>query len=110
VDLGDVSLILGLNVYRDRPNRSLRSVQSLYIQGTIERFRLEEAKSVTLLVSDRNSLVSGLLSEPQADQALYQSAIGILSVEQRTSDPRLEHRAIRELASLVVLPSLVSAR
>jgi hypothetical protein len=86
-DLGDVSLILGLNVYRDRPNRSLRIVQSLYIQGAIERFRLEEAKPVTLPVSDRNSLVSGLPNKPQADQALYQSAIGALMWVARGTRP-----------------------
>ena len=73
-----MSLILGLRVRRNRQNRTLLLDQSQYIQGLIERFRLGDCKPVSLPVSDRNTLIKGLPSEPQADQALYQQAIGCL--------------------------------
>ena len=39
---------------------------------------MSDAKPITLLVSDRNTIVAGSSNEPQADQALYQQAIGSL--------------------------------
>jgi len=77
-DLGDVGLILGVRVRRDRRKRTLLLDQSHYIQDLVQRFRLQDAKPVNLPVSDRNTLIRGLPEEPQADQALYQCAIGSL--------------------------------
>jgi len=77
-DLGDVALILGIRVRRERRNRTLSIDQSQYIQGLIGRFRLEHSTPVTLPVNDRNTLITGLPGEPQANQALYQQAIGCL--------------------------------
>lgn len=44
----------------------------------MERFRLENANFVGLPVVDGNTLIQGTSSEPQANQALYQQAIGAL--------------------------------
>jgi hypothetical protein len=66
-DLGDVSLILGLRVRRNRQNRTLLLNQSEYIQGLIKRFRLRDCAPVNLPVSDRNTLIKGLPSEALAD-------------------------------------------
>ena len=77
-DLGDVSRILGLQIHRDRQKRTLTIDQSAYIQEVIERFKLGDAKPISLPVSDRNTLISGSKDDPQADQALYQQAIGCL--------------------------------
>ncbi|RFU28076.1 hypothetical protein B7463_g8263, partial [Scytalidium lignicola] len=77
-DMGPVNLILGLQITRDRPNRTLRIDQSQYINRMIARFRLQESKPVTLPASDRNTLIKGSDQEMEADQALYQEAIGQL--------------------------------
>jgi hypothetical protein len=70
-DLGDVDLILGLKVLRGRDQGTLKVNQTAYIQGLIDRFRLQDAKLIGLLVGDRNTLVQGTKDELQADQALY---------------------------------------
>jgi len=72
-------VILGIRVQRDRANRTLSLDQSLYIQGIIEKYRLKEAKPISLPAQDRNALGKALPREALADQALYQSAIGSLS-------------------------------
>jgi hypothetical protein len=77
-DLGDVGTILSIRVRRNRQNHTLLLDRSQYIQGLFEQFRLKGAKPVNLPVSDRNTLVIGQSGELQADQALYQRAIGCL--------------------------------
>ena len=77
-DLGDAALILGIQVNRDRQNRSLTINQARYIQSVLERFQLGDAKPVTLPATDRESLIAGNKGEALADQALYQQAIGCL--------------------------------
>lgn len=75
-DLGEVQVILGIRVQRDRPNKTLSMDQSTYIQGLIEKCRLGDAKPIAVPVTDRKALSAGLSGEALADQALYQSTIG----------------------------------
>jgi hypothetical protein len=77
-DIGDISLILGIKVTRNRKERTLKLSQKAYIQGLVERFRLQGASPVTLPVGDRSALTVGQNGEAQADQALYMQAIGSL--------------------------------
>jgi hypothetical protein len=77
-DLGDVSLILGVQVRRNRQTRSLTLSQEAYITELLQRYKLQEATTVTTPVADRNTLIKGSSDEQLGDQALYQSAIGAL--------------------------------
>ena len=77
-DIGDIGIILGIRVRRNRQERSLKIDQSGYIQELLERHRLVDAKPIKLPISDRNALIPGTENEIQADQAEYQSAIGSL--------------------------------
>jgi hypothetical protein len=77
-DLGEVQQILGLQVHRNRGLRTITIDQTEYIHRAVQRFGMGSAKPVTLPVSDRNTLVSGSTTEIQADQALFQQAIGSL--------------------------------
>ena len=43
-DLGETSFILGINVYRDRPNRMLELSQKMYIEEVLKRFSMENSK------------------------------------------------------------------
>ena len=56
-DIRDVDLILGLKVLRNRATGTLKINQTAYIQGLIDKFRLQDAKSVGLPIGDRNTLV-----------------------------------------------------
>jgi hypothetical protein len=88
-DLGPVAQILGLHVQRDRPNRTLRIDQGQYIQALISRFRLVDAKPVTLPVADRHTLYKAQDTESRADQSLYQQAIGCLTWVSKGTRPDL---------------------
>ena len=77
-DLGDISVILGLRITRDRAKRTLKIDQNLYIQSLIEKYRLQGTTSVTLPATDREAYSKAKPGEHLADQALYQSAIGAL--------------------------------
>lgn len=79
-DLGEVSMILGIKVTRDRKNRRIYLDQEGYIDEVIKRFRLEKATSFTTpATTDRGQLLKGTHSEPEADQHLYQQGVGSLA-------------------------------
>ena len=75
-DIGDVKKILGLGIQRN--NNTITINQTAYIEETITKFKLNRAKPATLPVSDRETLITASQTEPQADQSLYQQAIGRL--------------------------------
>ncbi|TAQ86432.1 hypothetical protein B7494_g5235 [Chlorociboria aeruginascens] len=77
-DLGDINIILGLRIYRDRASRTLKINQEGYVQGMLERFKLQDLKPIALPADNRNNLIVGDPSEPRTDQSRYQSAIGAL--------------------------------
>ena len=43
-DLGEASFILGIKVYRDRPNRMLGLSQKMYIEEVLKKFSMENSK------------------------------------------------------------------
>ena len=43
-DLGKASYILGIKVYRDRPNRILCLLQQIYIESVLKKFSMENSK------------------------------------------------------------------
>lgn len=77
-DMGEVSKILGLNIHRYRKCRSLTISQTSYIEETLNKFNLLNAKPAGLPVTDRNTLIAASPNEQHADQLLYQQAIGRL--------------------------------
>jgi hypothetical protein len=90
-DLGDMALILGIRVRRDRTKRTLFLNQSEYIAGLMERFRLGEAKPINLPVNNRNTLIAGQSGEEQANQSLYQEAIGYAIWVSKGSRPNITY-------------------
>lgn len=104
-DLGDVQVILGLYIQRDRPNRTLYLDQSAYIQGVIEKFGLQGASPITLPASGRNALGKAQPGEALADQALYQSGIGCLTWVSRCSRYDITY-IVNQLASYCSEPTI----
>ena len=43
-DLGEISFILKIKVYRDRPNRMQEFSQKMYIEEVLKRFSMENSK------------------------------------------------------------------
>ena len=43
-DLGEAAYILGIKIYRDRPNRLLALSQSTYIHKILKRFSMDNSK------------------------------------------------------------------
>ena len=43
-DLGEASFILGIKVYRDRPNRMLGLSQKMYVEELLKRFSMKNSK------------------------------------------------------------------
>jgi hypothetical protein len=79
-DLGEVNMILGIKVTRDRKSRRIFLDQEGYINEVVKRFRLEQAAPYsTPATTDRAALVKGDGSEPEADQHLYQRGVGSLA-------------------------------
>ena len=79
-DLGEVNMILGIRVTRDRENRQIFLDQEGYIDEVVKRFQLEQAAPYsTPATIDRAALIKGDGSEPEADQHLYQRGVGSLA-------------------------------
>jgi hypothetical protein len=55
-DLGVVKKILGMRITRDRKNRKLTLSQDEYIEKVLERFRMENEKPVSTLLSNHFKL------------------------------------------------------
>ena len=45
-DLGEASFILGIKVYKDRPNRMLGLSQKMYIEEVLKRFSMKNSKRI----------------------------------------------------------------
>ena len=55
-DLGEVSYILGMKVYKDRSKRLLGLSQSKYIDTMLKSFNMENSKKGYLLIGQEISL------------------------------------------------------
>ena len=55
-DLGEVSCILGMNIYRDRSRRILELSQSMYIDTMLKQFNIKNFKRSYLLISHKITL------------------------------------------------------
>ena len=104
-DLGNISLILGLRVVRDRAHRTLKITQAHYIQELLDGFGFQNANLVGLPVTDRSTLIRGTAGEEQADQALYQKAIGALMWVARGTRPDIMY-AVGQLSQHCNCPTV----
>jgi hypothetical protein len=51
-DLGDVEVILGIRVQRDRLAGTLSLDQSIYIQSLVNKYRLQDTKPISVPITD----------------------------------------------------------
>ena len=78
-DLGEAKTCLGLEITRDRANRTLKLSQSAYAADVLERFGMTQCKPVATPMEPRrkNTLPNDPSQEPAGDVP-YRSAIGCL--------------------------------
>lgn len=86
-----MSHILGMYVVRNRSNKALKIHQTTYIQEVLERFGLANAKPISMPISDRNALSKAKPEEQQANQSLYQQAIGCLTWISKGTRPDIQY-------------------
>lgn len=75
-DCGESRLCLGLEITRDRKNRTLMISQSRYITKILERFEMSQCKPASTPMSDQIS--ADMLKTDKMDATRYRQAIGSL--------------------------------
>ena len=95
-DLGEASFILGIKVYRDRPNRMLGLSQKMYIEEVLKRFSMENSKRG--LVPFRHGIHLSKKMCPSTPEEIermskipYASAIGSLMYAMLCTRPDIAH-------------------
>ncbi|KAL0278089.1 UNVERIFIED_CONTAM: Retrovirus-related Pol polyprotein from transposon TNT 1-94 [Sesamum radiatum] len=80
-DMGEISYIIGIKIYRDRSKRMLGLTQSSYIEKVLKRFRMEHSKRRILPM--RHGIKLSKKQSPKTDEELkrmsdipYASAVG----------------------------------
>ena len=79
-DLGAASEFLGIQIYRDRPNRKLHITQSSYIDKILERFGMADANPMSTPMEVSSFKISSSNTDPEerAHNVPYRQAIGSL--------------------------------
>nr|GAT43152.1 predicted protein [Mycena chlorophos] len=94
-DLGPTSFLLGVEVIRDRPNRTLSLSQRQYTLDILERFGLADCNPVTTpLDADKLAALAGPLSEEDANYMRdkpYVNATGALSYLANVTRPDIAY-------------------
>ena len=73
-DLGDIKVCLGIQIERDRKNRTLTISQPKYAQKILNRFKMADSKPIATPIEPGASTES----EEPADKVQYQQAVGSL--------------------------------
>ena len=77
-DLGELHHFLGLKVVQDKVSGDVWIGQPAYVGRVLERFGMQDAKSVATPVDTSTKLVKAVEDDVLVDQSLYQSAVGSL--------------------------------
>jgi hypothetical protein len=75
-DLGPLRYFVGILIQRDREHRKLRIDQSGYIDMILQRFDMENSKSVNTLIATGTRLLKATKNDEVIDAKPYQSMIG----------------------------------
>ena len=92
-DIGALKWILGMEVIRDRKQRTLQIKQTAYIDQMIVRFRMEDCYPLVIPCTGNNRR---LHVKPEKPNKLYMSIVGSLMYASITSRPDIAY-AVQEL-------------
>lgn len=77
-DFGPASVMLGIQITRDRPNRKIRITQSECTSEALKRFRMEDTRTVSTPMDKSTLALLDAYGEPAAEGVPYRQAIGSL--------------------------------
>ncbi|KAI0993879.1 hypothetical protein K3495_g14305 [Podosphaera aphanis] len=86
-DLGEIDVIIGWKVTRERTTRTLKISQAEYIRDKICSFGLQDAKIYTSPLNGYDGIMPGQRDEPLADESAYASAVGSLGYASNSTRP-----------------------
>jgi hypothetical protein len=103
-DLDPVQQFLGIQVVRDRPNRTLNLHQKPYIESILKQFGMEQCNGVETPLEPNIQLSAIEFTASPTDQLAYQHAIGRIAYLMLATRPDLAY-SISVLSSYCANPS-----
>ena len=88
-DLGEADVCLGIQIRRNRKNRTLTIDQHAYVTKVLKEFSMENSKAVATPIDGYEYIKPTLDGEPMADQLEYQKAVGSLMYAMTATRPDL---------------------
>ena len=77
-DMGELHYFLGVKIIQDPKSGEVWIGQPAYTKSVLQKFGMENAKTVNTPVDTSMKLVKGMKDSESVDQGLYQSAVGSL--------------------------------
>ena len=109
-DLGEVSYLLGIGIYRDREKGGMTLSQKQYIKFLLQRFRMENAKGVLTPLEKKKSIVNSVpqdeVEEADMKNVPYSEAVGSLMYAMLGTRPDLAF-PVSHLSQYLSNPSLI---
>lgn len=95
-DLGAAKQILGMNICRDRKNRTLTLSQATYVEKVLQRFFMENAKVLSTPLPGHLKLTKEMCpkiheEEDKMSKVPYTSAVGNLMYAMVCTKPDISH-------------------
>ena len=90
VDMGSISHYLGLNVERNRDNRTIKLSQSSYIEKVLEKFHMQNAKTTTTPMKE-GSLFRNESQASESDIKQYQAIVGSIMFAMIETSPDIAY-------------------
>lgn len=75
ITLGDERTFVGVQIERDRENKTLFFHQGAYKKRIIEKFRMSEAKATSILADPHVTLISSESNEENSAKVPYREAV-----------------------------------
>ena len=103
-DMGELHHFLGVKVVQDHEKGSVWIGQPAYAESLLEKFGMKDSKPVKTPVSTSSKLVKATDNNEQANQGLYQSAVGSLLYLSTRTRPDIAY-AVSNVAKFCSNPS-----
>jgi hypothetical protein len=103
-DLGELRHFLGIQVERDRKNRTLTIHQETYLRTILHRFGMSDCKPVSTPLPPGTKLVKATNEDRLIDPKLYQSIVGSLMYAMVSTRPDIAF-AVQQLSQFCNKPT-----
>jgi hypothetical protein len=104
VDQGEIHFVLGMSIKRDRTNKVLFINQAKYVESVLNRFRMQDCKSVSTPLEVGTTFHKRTDIEEPFDKHEYQQAIGCLTYLSTATRPDIA-AAVSILSAFMSNPS-----